>query len=141
MAIYAVKCNIPKSEVREDMYKIFDELKEIEHSNPLEEDDIKSALETYDRQYYNFTIDDIVKLTDIPIEKNKRNYRKQKEHIKIMNFVRDNISYVDTDWRNKEGRPSKENLVKEYIAENPDHTPTEIAKNLKISRTTVYKYL
>ena len=141
MAIYAVKCNIPKKEVREDMYKIFEELKEIEHSNPLEEDDIKSALETYDRQYYNFTIDDIVKLTDIPIEKNKRNYRKQKEHIKIMNFVRDNISYADTDWRNKEGRPSKENLVKEYIAENPDHTPTEIAKNLKISRTTVYKYL
>lgn len=141
MAIYAVKCNIPKKEVREDMYKIFEELKEIEHSNPLEEDDIKSALETYDRQYYNFTIDDIVKLTDIPIEKNKRNYRKQKEHIKIMNFVRDNISYADTDWRNKEGRPSKENLVKEYIAENPDHTPTEIAKNLKISRTTVYKYI
>ena len=58
-----------------------------------------------------------------------------------MNFVRDNISYADTDWRNKEGRPSKENLVKEYIAENPDHTPTEIAKNLKISRTTVYKYI
>ena len=141
MAIYAVKCNIPKKEVREDMYKIFEELKEIEHSNPLEEDDIKSALETYDRQYYNFTIDDIVKLTDIPIEKNKRNYRKQKEHIKIMNFVRDNISYADTNWRNKEGRPSKENLVKEYIAENPDHTPTEIAKNLKISRTTVYKYI
>jgi len=53
------------------MYKIFDELKEIEHSNPLEEDDIKSALETYDRQYYNFTIDDIVKLTDIRLKKIK----------------------------------------------------------------------
>ncbi|MGO1653003.1 hypothetical protein, partial [Senegalia sp. (in: firmicutes)] len=63
MAIYAVKCNISKQEVRKDMYDIFDELKEIEHSNPLDEEDIKSALETYDRQYYNFTIDDIVKLT------------------------------------------------------------------------------
>ncbi|WP_311877616.1 hypothetical protein [Vagococcus carniphilus] len=123
------------------MYKIFDELKEIEHSNPLEEDDIKSALETYDRQYYNFTIDDIVKLTDIPIEKNKRNYRKQKEHIKIMNFVRDNISYPDGGWRNKKGRPSKEELVKEYIKENPNDNPTEIARALNISRPTVYKYL
>ncbi|WES09775.1 HTH domain-containing protein [Bacillus paranthracis] len=141
MAIYAVKCNIPKEEVRDDMYKIFDELKEIEHSNPLEEDDIKSALETYDRQYYNFTIDDIVKLTDITIEKNKRNYRKQKEHIKIMNFVRDNISYPEGNWRNQEGRPSKESLVKEYLEENPDHSPTEIARNLEISRTTVYKYI
>lgn len=140
MAIYAVKCNIPKSEVREDMYNIYDELKEIEHSNPLEEDDIKSALETYDRQYYNFTIDDIVKLTDIPIEKNKRNYRKQEIHLKGARAIQE-INDPEGNWRNQEGRPSKENLVKEYIAENPDHTPTEIAKNLNISRTTVYKYI
>jgi len=44
-----------------------------------------------------------------------------------------------------QGRPkgsgTKENLVKEYLEENPDHTPTEIAKNLGISRTTVYKYI
>ncbi|MDN8975009.1 HTH domain-containing protein, partial [Staphylococcus aureus] len=51
------------------------------------------------------------------------------------------INDPEGNWRNQEGRPSKENLVKEYIAENPDHTPTEIAKNLKISRTTVYKYI
>ncbi|MBF7018141.1 MULTISPECIES: helix-turn-helix domain-containing protein [Staphylococcus] len=140
MAIYAVKCNISKNEVREDMYKIFDELKEIEHSNPLEEDDIKSALETYDRQYYNFTIDDIVKLTDIPIEKNKRNYRKQEIHLKGARAIQE-INDPEGNWRNQEGRPSKESLVREYLEENPDHTPTEIAKNLKISRTTVYKYI
>ncbi len=140
MAIYAVKCNIPKSEVREDMYKIFDELKEIEHSNPLEEDDIKSALETYDRQYYNFTIDDIVKLTDIPIEKNKRNYRKQEIHLKGARAIQE-INDPEGNWRNQEGRPSKESLVKEYLVENPDYSPTEIARNLGISRTTVYKYL
>lgn len=39
------------------------------------------------------------------------------------------------------GRPSKESLVKEYLEENPDYSPTEIAKNLGISRTTVYKYI
>lgn len=31
------------------MYKIFDELKEIEYFNFLEEDDIKLVLEIYDR--------------------------------------------------------------------------------------------
>ncbi|MCM6961648.1 HTH domain-containing protein, partial [Staphylococcus aureus] len=142
MAIYGVKCNIPKNEVREDMYKIFDELKEIEHSNPLEEDDIKSALETYDRQYYNFTIDDIVKLTDIPIEKNKRNYQKQSDHLEEARMIRDlRMKREGRKWTDNNGRPSKENLVKEYLEENPDHSPTEIAKNLKISRTTVYKYI
>ncbi|MCV3172916.1 hypothetical protein OHD90_14270 [Enterococcus faecalis] len=142
MAIYAVKCNIPKKDVREDMYKIFDELKEIEHSNPLEEDDIKSALETYDRQYYNFTIDDIVKLTDIPIEKNKRNYQNQNDHLEEARMIRDlRMKREGRKWTDNNGRPSKENLVKKYVSENPDHTPTEIAKNLKISRTTVYKYI
>lgn len=141
MAIYAVKCNISKKELKTDMYKLFDELKEVEHTNPLEKNDIKSALETYDRQYYNFTIDDIVKLTDIPIAKNKRNYRTQKEHIKIMNFVRDNITHPQIEWRNTEGRPTKEKIVKEYIEKNPSDNPTKIAKELGISRSTVYKYM
>ena len=45
----------------------------------------------------------------------------------------------------KEGRPkgsgTKEDLVKEYIKDNPNANPTEIARNLGISRPTVYKYL
>ena len=144
MVIYAVKCNISREEVEADMYDKFDELSQIEHSNPLTEEDIKSALETYDRQYYNFTIHDIEKLTDIRIDRNKRNYRKQKQHILVMNAIRD-VIYPEGEWRNKEGRPkgsgTKEDLVREYIENNPNDNPTEIARNLGISRPTVYKYL
>ncbi len=35
------------------------------------------------------------------------------------------------------GRPSKESLVREYVEDNPDHWPTETARNLGMSRTTV----
>ena len=144
MVIYAVKCNISREEVEADMYEKFDELSQIEHSNPLEEEDIKSALETYDRQYYNFTIHDIEKLTDIRIDRNKRNYRKQNLHLQIARSTQ-KILYPDDEWRNKEGRPkgsgTKEDLVMDYIANNPDDNPTEIARNLGISRPTVYKYL
>ncbi len=139
MSIYAVKCNIPKKELKEDMYRIFDELKEVEHNHPLEEEDIKSALETYDRQYYNFTIKDIVKLTDIDIERNKRNYRTQNTHLKIARGTKQTLK--DLGEMKSEGRPSKEKLVKDYIKENPNDNPTEIARALKISRPTVYKYL
>ena len=144
MVIYAVKCNISREEVEADMYDKFDELSQIEHSNPLTEEDIKSALETYDRQYYNFTIHDIEKLTDIRIDRNKRNYRKRKQHILVMNAIRD-VIYPEGEWRNKEGRPkgsgTKEDLVREYVKNNPNDNPTEIARNLGISRPTVYKYL
>ena len=59
----------------------FDYLSNIEHSNPLTKEDLNSALEVYDRGYHNFTIEDIEKLTDIRIERNKRNYRKQEVHL------------------------------------------------------------
>src|SRR5699024_1608184 len=64
MTIYGVKCNIPKEEVKADMIEKFEELKNVEHSNELCEDDLYTALEVYEREFYNFTIDDIEKLTD-----------------------------------------------------------------------------
>lgn len=143
MAIYGVKCNIPKKEVEEDMYDMFLELRKIEHSNPLEERDVISALEAYDRGLYNFTIDDIEKLTDIRIERNKRNYRKQDIHLRIARGTKETLKEIGE--MKPEGRPkgsgTKEKIVKDYIRENPKDNPTEIARNLGISRTTVYKYL
>lgn len=144
IVIYAVKCDIPKKEVKKDMIEAFDYLSSIEHSNLLTEEDLNSALEVYDRGYYNFTIEDIEKLTDIRIERNKRNYRKQDLHLRGARAIQE-INDPESDWRNKDGRPkgsgTKEKLIKEYIEENPEDNPTEIARNLNVSRTTVYKYL
>lgn len=137
LAIYACKCDVPKKQLKEDMAVMFDELKGVEHGNPLTEYDIESALEAYDKEYYNFTIADIEKLTDVRIKRNKRNHRKQEQHIKIMNAVRE-VTHPNGTWR---GDTSKEILVKKYIKDNPADNPTQIAKALNISRTTVYKYM
>lgn len=143
MAIYACKCDVPKSKLKEDMYEVFEILKDIEHDNPITEYDIESALEAYDKEYYNFTINDIEKLTDIRIERNRRNYRKQEQHIKFINGIK--ILKKQMGEIVQEGRPkgsgTKEELIREYIKNNPDSSPTQIAKELKVSRTTVYKYL
>lgn len=56
-----------------------------------------------------------------------------------MSAIRD-VMYPNGEWRNKNGRPSKRDLVVNYVKENPNATVTEIAKALNISRTTVYKY-
>lgn len=53
---------------------------------------------------------------------NKRNGRKQKEHINMMNMIRDVIN-KNVDWNKKgNGRPqgsgTKENIVKEYRKNN-----------------------
>ena len=139
MAIYACKCDVPKKKLKEDMYRMLEVLQGVEHKNELTEKDIFSALEAYDKEYYNFKIDDIENLTDIRIKRNKRNGRRQKDHIRRMTLLRDD-DYPDGSWRNKDGRPSKEQLVKNYIKKHPTETPTQIARALKISRPTVYKY-
>ncbi|PIE80458.1 MAG: hypothetical protein CSA15_01960, partial [Candidatus Delongbacteria bacterium] len=107
LVIYACKCDVPKSKLKEDMRADFEWLNAyVEHSNPFTEDDLKSALETYSKEYYNFKIDDIEKLTDIRIERNKRNYKKQDIHIKTLNnmrkFRRDELG--EDEYKNN-GRP------------------------------------
>lgn len=136
LAIYAIKCNIPFEELERDAYDLMP-LMNAKHSEPFTEIDIKSALKSYNENYRMFPRADIEKITAISIPKNKRNYRTQKEHIEIMNAIRD-ITYRDKEWRYVQ--PSKEKLVKDFIKENPDLSVTEIARELNISRTTVYKY-
>jgi len=138
MAIYACKCDVPKKKLKEDMYSMFDKLQNIEHGNPLTEYDIESALEAYDKEYFNFKIADIEKLTDVRIERNKRNYRKQDLHLKL---ARSQLSVLREMGEVEVGRPDKEKLVKDYIKDHPTETPTQIAKALNISRPTVYKHM
>lgn len=137
MAIYAWKCDIPKSRLEKDLYDIFEEVADIEHDNDLTEFDVKCALEAYDDHLHNFTIDDVVHETNVQIQRNKRNGRTQAQHVRRMTLLRDD-DYPDGSWR---GNQSKEQLVKDYLAEHPSDNPTQVAKALGISRPTVYKYM
>jgi len=148
LAIYARKAGIEYSELEKDAFIIMEDFEKLTNVdiNHFTEKDVIDALEAYNDSYITYPINSISALTDIPIQKNKRNFRNQKNHLEIaraiqqINSVQNGIS-----WRNAKGRPknskTKEKLVKEYIKKNPTHNPTEISKNLNISRTTVYKYL
>lgn len=143
LVIYACKCDVPKAKLKEDMYAVFEQLKLVEHDNQLTKDDVESALEVYGKEYYNFRIFDIEKLTGLPIERNKRNGRKQAIHMKIMSSTRD-ILYPDGVWRNKGGRPkgsgTAEAAVKAYLLEHPDAGKAEVIRGTGRDKKTVYKY-
>lgn len=137
LVIYAVKCDIPKKEVKKDLYELYEIVKQIDHSHALSIFDIESALDVYDSSYHNFPIDVIVEKTGIQITKNKRNYRTQETHLKL---ARGQLAILRDLNEVKVGRPDKEELVVNYLKENPTKTPTQIAKELNTSRPTVYKY-
>ncbi len=139
----AVQCTIDPHEVEKDCREIAEyfERLTIEKDNHFTEYDILCALKTYHtatEQAYRRRIEFISKKTGIPLVENKRNHRRQEMHLKIARSTRD---ILHENWREGNGRPSKEQLIKDYIQENPSATVTQIAKALNVSRTTVYKYL
>lgn len=138
LAVYAQKCDVPKEHLYKDMKEIFEYLKRIKHSNAFTEYDLESAMKAYDENIFYLPIKDIESLSGIRIERNRRNYRTQADHLKRNRIVQ---QALNPNWRNTKGRPNYEKEVKEFIKNNPTFTPTQIAKELGISRPTVYKYL
>lgn len=140
----AVQCQIEPPQVEKDcreLAMILEELTEKE-DNHFTEYDIICALKTYhnaDEGAYRRKIDFVSKKTGIELKPNKRNGRKQTEHIKLMNFVRDEIN-GNKDWRNTEGRPPKKDQVKLFLEQNPTARKCEVIQGTGLSRNTVYKY-
>lgn len=137
MSIYACKCDVPFKKLKKDMADDFLIVAKSKHSNLLTEDDMKSALEMYSKEYYNFKIDDIEKLTDIRIERNKRNYRKQEQHMEVMRAIQ---NVTNPNWREGNGRKPKKDIVKKWRKNNPTGKPKECIQATGLSKNTVYKW-
>lgn len=145
LAIYAMKCDIGYAELKKDAYDLISFMNQVDPANEFTSNDVESALECYDERYKTFPRQDISKLTAIDMPKNKRNYQNQIDHLEEARMIRDlRMKRQNRNWWDNAGRPvgsgTKEQLVKDYIAENPNKSVTEVARALNVSRPTVYKY-
>lgn len=138
LAIYARKCDIDEDELRSDALALIP-LLDTDKDNLFTKDDVIKALEAYNESYCTFPIKDIANLTQIKIPKNKRNGRKRADHIKLMNFVRDEINN-NKDWRNKDGRPSKQQLVAEWQQQHPEGRKADCHRDTGIDPKTIRKW-
>ena len=140
LAIYAKKCGISKEELEKtafDLVKPFDLLSQDEN-NKFTREDVLNALEMFNDNYITFPIDSITELTNIRIDKNKRNHRKQKLHLKIARETK--MILKDAGELKKEGRPNKRKLVEEWQKNNPKGTKAECQRDTGISKPTILKY-
>lgn len=143
LSIYAIKCDIPEEELEQDCFELMEVFEERTNNknNHFTEKDVLDALQSfYDKGLITYPINSIQNRSGLKIEKNKRNYRKQELHLKLARATKTILKEageLETD-----GRPSKEQLVKDYLAANPEErNVSKIAKALNVSRSTVYKYL
>ena len=145
LSVYARKCGIDRGELEKDAFRTMEHFERMtnDDNNHFDEDDVMDALEAYNDRYITYPINSISYLTDIPIEKNKRNGRKQSVHIRIMSSTRD-ILYPEGEWRNKSGRPkgssSAEKVIREFLLGNPFAAKKEIKDQTGLSYPTIRKY-
>lgn len=145
LAIYAVKCEISREELEADCFELMEvfEAQTDSETNHFTEKDVLDALQSFeDRGLVTYPVTSISNRSGIPIEKNKRNGRKQKVHLRI---ARSTLEIMNEDeGRTLQGRPkgsgTAESRVRDYRAEHPEASVTEVARALGISRTTVYKW-
>lgn len=141
LAIYAKKSGVSYEELEKDAFELvprFDLLTTDEKNHFTDYDCIK-ALEMYNDSYFTFPIEEIVKLTLIPIEKNKRNCRKQKQHLQLARGIRQ-LKGEMGELVSGGGRPTAEKTVKQWQQAHPDGKKADCIRETGLSKKTVYKW-
>lgn len=140
LTIYAIKCDIPQKELEKDAFAFFDYLNSLTSmKEPFTEADVVSAIRAYDKKtLVTFPINSIAKLSGIQIKKNPRNGRKQKDHIVLMNKMKEVKKLIGEEI--KEGRPDKQQIVKEWRQAHPDGRKADCVRDTGLDKKTVYKW-
>lgn len=142
LVIYAVKCDIPRDEVLADALALVSKMDSYTDTedNRFTEDDVHDAMLAYDENYNKWPIKTIEDTTLFRIERNRRNGRKQDEHLKRIRLLQ-TADYPNGDWRNKEGRPLQLEIVQRWRKENPGNmNKSKCARETGLSRPTVIKW-
>ena len=141
LSIYAIKCNIPYDELLNDcmsLLKPYDDMS-ITDKNRFTLNDVMDALQAYeDKGYITYPINSIRKLSGLEITKNKRNYRKQKDHIVLMHMMKKLKKELGEEV--KEGRPDKKEIVAKWRFRNPNGRKCDCIRETGLSEPTVYKW-
>lgn len=147
LAVYARKSGIELEELEKDAFMFMEKFDKLPSSedNPFTEKDVIDALQAYDDRYMTYPINSISYLTDIHIEKNRRNYRKQEVHLMGARAIQEiNDKVNGTNWRAGNGRPkgsgTKEQIVKEWRLSNPNGKKADCIRETGLTKPTVYKW-
>lgn len=138
LCTYAKKCGVARDVLERDAYGLIPFMNTL--GSEFTEDDVLHALQAYDDSYITYPIKTIEERTDIRIKRNKRNGRKQAEHIKLMNFIRDEVNQNKTWNKVGNGRKSKKDIVFSWYANNPGKKKSDCIRETGFDKKTVYKW-
>lgn len=139
----AFKCDYPKDQLEKDLLQL------LEHYNAIgglmKTKELEKALKMYKPKALmtrSTTLEswfgwkfrrDREKLNE------NRKPRSQKEHLKRARLLQ-TLDYPNGEWRNREGAPTKEQVVRSWRAEYPEGKPKDCIQATGLSKNTVYKW-
>lgn len=141
LVIYAIKCDIPREKLETDCLGLLDFFESLteEETNHFTEKDMMDALQVFeDKEYVTYPINSIQNRSGLHIEKNKRNYRKQIDHLSYIRAIKK--IKVERDECSVGGRPQKSEIVKKWQKEHPNGKKAQCIKDTGLSKPTVYKW-
>ena len=137
LSVIAYKCGVDQGELERDLESLLPKYNKgaVRQIKPKE---IQSAVKMYNEKAMATPRESLEHWQGWEYHPIKRNGRKRADHIKLMNFVRDEINQMD--WRNKEGRPDRRAEVIQWRSDHPEGIKADCIRDLKIDRKTVSKY-
>lgn len=142
LAIYAVKCNVSREELEQDCFELMSlfESRTDKDTNHFTEKDVLDALQSFeDKGLVTYPVNSISNRAGIPIEKNKRNGRKQEQHLQLARGIR-SLKMQMGEPVTGGGRPTKEQIIREFMQSHPKATKSDIQQKTGISYPTIRKY-
>jgi len=148
LSVYAYKCGmydpkhnpnpVTREELEKDCFEIMAHFETLtnDDKNHFNEADVMDALEAYDSKWVKYPRDTIEYRCGFELPHNRRNGRKQADHIKLMNYIREELN-GNKDWH---GRKSKKDDVEIWQANHPDGCKADCIRDTGLSKPTVYKY-
>lgn len=145
LCIYAIKCEISREELEKDCFSLMEHFESItdKDDNHFTVKDVMDALQSFeDKGYVTYPINSISNRSGIPIEKNKRNGRKQETHLKIM---RSNLVILNEDRGEAlQGRPKGSSKQREIVLNwrlgNPNGKKADCIRETGLDKKTVYRW-
>lgn len=138
LSVIAWKCGIPLEQLEQDLLSLIPPYNK-GAQRQIKEKEVYSALKMYNDKAMQTRRESLEHWQGWEYKPIKRNGRKRAEHIRLMNFVRDEIN-GNKDWRNKTGAPSAQAKVQQYRVEHPDARKVDCQRALGLDPKTVRKW-
>lgn len=144
LCAYGMKSGIPERQIRKDAYAFLDHLESIteDEDNHFTREDVKDALKALkgDNKLLSHMASRewIEKQTKVSIPPNKRNGRKQEQHLYLARRKKEDMKFLGEQVN--EGRPEKSKLVEDWRKKHPDGRKIDCERELGLSRHTVLKW-